>query len=412
MARKEKPHDEELPFVALMDTMTNVVGVLIIVLVMIGIGLARTVQKVLSDLPLVSEEEHQSLKGEMTQFDDKRDPVEVEAEITGLKQDLEKVIARIRQLQEMELTMPKLPEDLQKMLTELETLRKERDQRKKTVTELLAEIDKLKVQLDTTPKPKNLPTVVARLPNPKPMPQNAQMHRVLVTENKLFMIRKDELIHLVEEELKKANPSILARTLPQKGATRSLLSAPQPATPPKGSAAAKPQLLFDPTKITPYFHNKFNMRVPYSRDPHHDVLLEIAQQPNTPNLILNVYPRPDGGETADDVRQAGSSFRNYIHALKADPRAVVQFLVNRKAISMYLAARDVVDLEGVPVTWEINETLKFTYPLPADYLVQFTPPPPPPAPPPGAMPPPPAPTPPKPAGPPPVVIAAPKASVD
>ena len=37
MARKAKPHEEELPFVALMDTMTNVVGVLIIVLVMIGI---------------------------------------------------------------------------------------------------------------------------------------------------------------------------------------------------------------------------------------------------------------------------------------------------------------------------------------------------------------------------------------
>jgi hypothetical protein len=52
MARR-KHSEEELPFVALMDTMTNVVGVLIIVLVMIGIGLARSVNKVLSELPPV-----------------------------------------------------------------------------------------------------------------------------------------------------------------------------------------------------------------------------------------------------------------------------------------------------------------------------------------------------------------------
>ena len=39
------------PFVALMDTMTNVVGVLTIVLVMIGISAANAVKKILSDLP-------------------------------------------------------------------------------------------------------------------------------------------------------------------------------------------------------------------------------------------------------------------------------------------------------------------------------------------------------------------------
>ena len=66
MARpRRKPHAEELPFVALMDTMTNVVGVLIIVLVMIGIGLARTVRKVLSDLPPVTIEEHAKLQKEV-----------------------------------------------------------------------------------------------------------------------------------------------------------------------------------------------------------------------------------------------------------------------------------------------------------------------------------------------------------
>jgi cell division protein FtsB len=91
MARKAKPHEEELPFVALMDTMTNVVGVLIIVLVMIGIGLAKSVQKVLSDLPMVSVEEHKILKDEMGQYDAKRDPAEVQLEIAKLQDELKKI---------------------------------------------------------------------------------------------------------------------------------------------------------------------------------------------------------------------------------------------------------------------------------------------------------------------------------
>jgi hypothetical protein len=41
---------------------------LIIVLVMIGIGLAKSVKKVLSELPLVSEEEHVKLKEELAKI--------------------------------------------------------------------------------------------------------------------------------------------------------------------------------------------------------------------------------------------------------------------------------------------------------------------------------------------------------
>ncbi len=51
MAKRRHGQEAELPFVALMDTMTNVVGVLTIVLVMMGISIAHAVKKVLTDLP-------------------------------------------------------------------------------------------------------------------------------------------------------------------------------------------------------------------------------------------------------------------------------------------------------------------------------------------------------------------------
>jgi len=61
MAKRKKHAEEELPFVALMDTMTNVVGVLLIVLVMVGISISSTVKKILSDLPPITVEEFQKL---------------------------------------------------------------------------------------------------------------------------------------------------------------------------------------------------------------------------------------------------------------------------------------------------------------------------------------------------------------
>ena len=57
MARKRRAEEQELPFVALMDTMTNVVGVLTIVLVMVAISLARSASRVISNLPPVTEEQ-------------------------------------------------------------------------------------------------------------------------------------------------------------------------------------------------------------------------------------------------------------------------------------------------------------------------------------------------------------------
>ena len=88
---RRKPHSgEELPFVALMDTMTNVVGVLIIVLVMVGISLANSVRKVLSDLPPVSVEEHATLQKEVEAATPKHDPTKVDAEIAKLEVDVKK----------------------------------------------------------------------------------------------------------------------------------------------------------------------------------------------------------------------------------------------------------------------------------------------------------------------------------
>jgi cell division protein FtsB len=396
MARKAKPHDEELPFVALMDTMTNVVGVLIIVLVMIGIGLAKSVKKVLSELPLVSEEEHVKLKEELAKIDTSRDPAEVAAETPKLQKELEKVLETLTEAEAAQAKNPIVLEDLDKLLKQIDSLRKERDQRKLTVTELLAEIDKLKIKLDTTPPYVPPPGIAVRLPNPKPMPEQAELQRVLVSEGKLVFLREKDFAKAVEEALKNGDSAdYITRRETVKGPDGKVLMK-------KGSTgqpAPVRKLTFDPTKMSNFFAR--------ANVGNRDVKVEVIQRPNSANIQLNVLPKPNGGETVEQARKMSSAFRSQLHALKTNPKAVVWFHVCKDSIPAYLGARDLVDLDGIPVGWEMWDKPSFTHPISPEFLVEYTPPPPPP----GTPPPPPG-TPPKPAGPPPVVIAAPKATVD
>ncbi len=402
MARRAKPHEEELPFVALMDTMTNVVGVLIIVLVMIGIGLAKSVEKVLSELPIISVEEHDKLKATMAEFDTKRDPAEVAAEIAKLEAELQKILEGLKQLEAQQDKTPVVMVDLAQLLKQLEEQRKERAQRKLSIDQMLTEVDNLKKKLDSTPRYEPPPGIVVRLPSSKAMPDGALLQRVIISENRLMFVRNDDLFNIVEEQFKKEDPAFFVKKELMKGPDGKPLTKKGPS----GLSVPVRKIYFDGTKMAAYFNNFFNRRRAGPRDVNRDMLVEVVQAPNSPNIQMRLTSKPEAGESIEQAAAQSSAFRSHLRTIKQDPKSVVWFHVNRDSIRTYLAARDLVDREQIPVGWDISDKPVYTQNVPGDYLVDYTPPPPAPAAP-GAPP-----SPPKPPGPPPVVIAAPKAAVD
>jgi hypothetical protein len=404
MARRAKSHDEELPFAALMDTMTNVVGVLIIMMVMIGISLATTVKKVLSELPDVSVEAHAELKEEMKKFEEKRDPAEVKQDIAKVQEDLKKLEESMAKLEEQKAKDPVVMVDIEKLLKELEMLEKERNERRERITALTDEADKLKARLDTTPRYVPPPPVQVRLPNPKTMPEQAVIHPVLVSGNKLMPVRIQELQTAVEnelEELKKNNSDIIVKKEDVKGPDG------KPMMKKVAGKAPAPvrKVTFEPVKLAKHFDRKLNQRPPSPRDANRDFLVEVGAAPGSAAVQMKLNMRTEAGESFEMARQPASTFRMLLKLMKQDPKSVVWFHVSKDSIAAYLAARDIVDAEGLPVTWEIDDRKGWAVTLPNDYQVPFTPPPvvakpPTPPPPPG--------TPAKPA----VTIAAPKTAVD
>lgn len=384
--------------------MTNVVGVLIIMMVMIGISLATTVKKVLSELPDVSVEAHAKLKEEMKKFEEKRDPAEVKQDIAKVQEDLKKLQEAMAQLEEKKAKDPVVMVDIEKLLKELEMLEKERNERRDRVAALTDEAEKLKARLDTTPRYVPPPPVQVRLPNPKPPPDQSVMHHVLVSGNKLMPTRLPELQAVVEnelEELKKNNSDIIVKKEDVKGPDG------KPMMKKVAGKAPTPmrKVTFEPTKLTKHFDRKLNQRPPSPRDANRDFLVEVGGTPGAPTVQMKLTARTEAGETAELARQPSSTFRMLLKTLKQDPKSVVVFHVSKDSIPAYLAARDIVDAEGLPVMWDIDDKKGWTLTLPNDYQVPFTPAPIAAKPPP---PPPPAGAPAKPT----VTIAAPKAAVD
>ena len=342
--------------------MTNVVGVLIIVLVMVGIGLARSVNKVLSELPPVSVEEHAKLKQEIEATTPKHDPKKVEEESAKLQQELKKTTET---LQTLDVTKDKQKvklvdlDDLEKQIAER---KKERDEKKSAVEKLLADVDKLKQQLDTTPVFKAPPATVVKLPNPRPMPDKAEVQHFLVIGGRILFTNDEEFSRLVEQELKKSESTLALSRETVKGPD----GKPVMVRDKSGRLSPQRKVVFDPKKLADHFTRL--------RLGSREIKVEVAPAATSPRVPIRLTPVAGAGETIEQARSLVSVFQTLLKKFKTDPKAVVWFHVYKDSIETYLAAREIADQMGVPVGWDLYGNPWFVHTLPAEYVVPFTPP--------------------------------------
>lgn len=354
-----------------MDTMTNVVGVLIIVLVMIGISLANSVKKVLSELPEVSVVQLEQLLKKIADNTPKEDPKKIDEELKKLEQQIKK---DAEDLKTMDLSAEKQNvklmdlDDLQKQLDER---KKQRNAKKDAVEKLLAEVDKLKALLDTTPVYQPPPATIVRLPDPKEIPKDAVMHRFLVTGGRLYYLNDDAFMKTVVDEIDKQQKNLIHSEVQMKDANGFPLMVKE-----RGKDVPRMKTILDQQKISDHFAKL--------RIANRDLKLELVVTPTSSRIPMRLTPNPVGGETTADVKNPASVYQRLIRKLKSEPGSVVWFYVFKDSVETYLAARDIADDVGVPVGWEIYGNPYFQRNV-QQYEVNYTPPPPRPPTPPGAI---------------------------
>ncbi|WP_395736171.1 hypothetical protein [Prosthecobacter sp.] len=206
---KRKPHEEqELPFVALMDTMTNVVGVLIIVLVMVGLSAASAVKKVLSDLPPVTPEELQQIKEQVKVLPEKVDPEKLEEDLKKAEVELKRVIEELKTVDTADTQTKIKLMDLEAFKKQLDQRKKDREMSKAETEKMLAEVERLKSLLDKTPVFQPLPATYVRLPNPHPYPEKPNETRILVAKQGVLTFNQAKFLQPILDGMEKVKSKL------------------------------------------------------------------------------------------------------------------------------------------------------------------------------------------------------------
>ena len=389
-----------------MDTLTNVVGVLIIVLIMIGISLAKAVNKAISELPPVTKEEYEKIQKSVTAATPQNNPQKVEEEIAQREQALKKIAEELQELESQEPDAKRVEvRDIEK---QIEERTKERNARKARVEALLEEIDRLKKQLDTTPVYVPPPAITVKMPNPRPIPAKTVIEHFVVAGERIIYLNSDAYLAMVLNEFKSREADLSLNTEIVKGPDgKPVMQADK-----TGRLSPKKRSIYDPKKVVDYFAKAQLNGQEFGLNSR-NIKVSVAPEPNSPNIEATLIIGPDAGETITQAKNFTSGFQDLLKKIKRDDKSVVWFHIAKDSIPTYLAARDITESKELPATWDFSGpltnsgTLSIKCTLPQDYTVPYTPPP---TPPPSA---PPAPTPPSAAPtPPPIIIAPPKATLD
>lgn len=365
MAKRRSSESEGLNLDSLMDTVTNVVGVLMIVLIMVSLNIANSMNKILSELPPVSIEQVEQLKMKIVDNTPKQDPQKVEEESKKLEQDLKKVVEDLKSLDLSAEKQNVQFMDLDEIRKKLDAAKKQRDSRKTGTDKLLAEVDTLKALLDTTPVYTPPPATVVKLPNPRDMPEKAVIHRFLVANGRVLYINDGEFMKLVVAEIEKNQKDLINSEVPVKDKDGNVVMVKDRF----GKMVPRTKVILDQKKLAAHFEKL--------RIATREVKLELVVTPTSPRIPMKLTPLPEAGETVDQIKNQAAVFQRAVRKFKAEPGSVVWFLVFKDSIDLYLAARDIADQAGVPVGWEIYNNNFFSRVV-AEFEVDYTPPPPPP----------------------------------
>ncbi|OYW75442.1 MAG: hypothetical protein B7Z37_13225 [Verrucomicrobia bacterium 12-59-8] len=209
MAKKKAGGDGELNLDSLMDAVTNVVGVLMIVFVVMALNTAQVVQKILSELPPVTPEEHQKIVEEVKKLPPPpADPKKLEEDQKQAEADMKKAIEELKSIDTADLQAKMKFMDLDAFTKQIEERKKEREASKAETDKLLAEVERLKALLDETPVFTPPPPTYVRLPNPRPYPEKPDETRILVAKQGVLIFNQAKFLKPIMEGVDKVKSQL------------------------------------------------------------------------------------------------------------------------------------------------------------------------------------------------------------
>lgn len=358
----KQPRDdgEGVSLDSLMDTLTGVIGVLVLVIVVCQLGLQEAVGRI-SQTTAADPEAMAALlkqldallldkKNVTNQLDELRPGENPNAKtLWELNTILKNKEDRLNFLQRENEVLKKQNQEHEEKRVDFEKYELEHQ---KIIGELNANLEqqaKLKAILETTPTRAVLPPKIVNIPDPRSAPDGVTAIPVFCVHNKVYPLSNLEVIRKVSRT---AVENLLKQDV------RKYIKDPQ-----KGI-------------ITDLFLEDCNRKLKYKSEDLKLFSVKLVDRNNTPYLVLET--RPEEGISVNVVEDRNSSF--FKSMTQIDPRKYyLMFYVATDSFDAYLSMRQAVSQLGLLAGWEPQKE-DWVYETPLGGPLKFGPPPPPPDP--------------------------------
>lgn len=326
---RRRPLEEGNNLDSLLDALTNVVGILIIMLVVALLGMSEAVKRITQarelddrvkvDHLLDKEKELEALKEMLKTLEP--DWLAMEPKVPQYKVQLEKLQAQIEKLSE-KVTVES--ENKKIDVASLEVDFKEKSQQQKQLeTDLKKAIDRLaelRAMLDKTPVPEEPPAEIVRIPNPRDVDSSyrkvvfhVDQHRVIQEEVDFYRDKLERNIAAFENRF---------RPLPETDEDTG------------GYDFDKFKELIDKTNYG---------------DRNIKVELKIA----TTRIIMDFYIIGTSGDDLKTMDSPNSKYMRSMIAMKRNGKEYGRYKVSADSFAEYVKARTIADRVGIPAGWEV-----------------------------------------------------------
>lgn len=327
--RSEGGLDEAVNMDVMMDNMTDVVGTLLMVLIVVQLKVNSTINDIQSKLPEVTQQQVEAVQKELelqkkefataTRKLAQPKATNIKPLINKRQDDVKHYETALAQTNVNLIDLAKLEKDLAEKRMQIEA-------EKTSISKLIDEREKLKGLLDDAKTVEIPPAKIVRMPAAREIPEGAELTRVLCAGNKLYLV--DTAL------FRKMTLTAFNRT------KQTLVQTKGPITPDN-----KDNNTYDHEKTVAFF-NKRDLG-------NNEYELKFPLVKTSDRIRTEIRPKPSAGETPQQFAAPNSEFSRALRLLKRKPTGVVWFLVHPDSMETYLRAREQTDAAEVPAGWEM-----------------------------------------------------------
>jgi Asp-tRNA(Asn)/Glu-tRNA(Gln) amidotransferase C subunit len=319
---KRRASGGEMNLDSLLDTLTNVVGVLVMVLMLVSLNVQKAVQRIREIDPSqlgVSEAELAKMRTQAEEVTKKRSELEKLADAETLAKAKQELVATLDRINILRLAPPTAPPPSKINLAEIRKDAEEKSKKAadlaKQLTDVEKELARLKALLAETPELGPAPPAkLVSLPNPREAPPGAKQHLFICRGGKVMAFDPNDL----RDRAKKRAEAMLKPL----------------------RAKAGPNGNIDCEK----FIQQFNSAGTIS-----DSTAKMRLGVENFNLYI-YYEYRSSGETARQLAAQNSDFRRTLRRLNP-AKDYATFLVWNDSFETYVEARRICDEMGLLAGW-------------------------------------------------------------